>query len=348
VTVRSSPSPTATATVGGRDSCCARDDLVTPDLPQLGDTVVTVGTFDGVHRGHHAVLASLVRHATDAALAPLVVSFEPHPLEVLNPPAAPRLLAPGDERTEALATTGISHLAILPFTRMLARYTAEDFVDVVLRPRYRMRRLLIGYDHGFGRGRSGDVETLRALGASRGFAVDVVPPVIGSDGEPISSSSIRRALSSGDLDRAADALGRRYAVTGRVVSGARRGRLLGYPTLNVERPSPRKLLPPTGVYAVIVDTQRGTFGGMMNLGPRPTFGDQDLSLEVHLFEADDEFYGEHVRVEFVTRLRDTKRFPSPGALVAQLARDERDAWRALTEILHSRTVKGSTNVPTPP
>ena len=314
----------------------------------LGDTVVTVGTFDGIHRGHQAVLEQLVQHAIDADLAPLVVSFDPHPLEVLNPSAAPRLLAPGEERTEVLAAAGIAHLAVLPFTTALSRYTAEDFVDLVLRPRYRMRRLLLGYDHGFGRGRSGDVATLRALGASRGFGVDVVPPVLGSDGQAISSSSIRRAVAQGDLERAADALGRRYGVTGRVVSGARRGRILGYPTLNVESPSGRKLLPPVGVYAVIVDTQSGLQGGMMNLGPRPTFDEQDVSLEVYLFDADDDVYGERVRVEFVKRLRDTMRFASPDALVAQLAHDERDARRALTEIVHSRTVKGSTDAPTSP
>jgi riboflavin kinase / FMN adenylyltransferase len=321
---------------------------VTLDLADLGDTVVTVGTFDGIHRGHRAVLESLVRHANKTGLAPLVVSFEPHPLEVLKPSAAPRLLAPGDERTEALATTGIAHLAILPFTPTLARYSAQDFVDLVLRPRYRMRRLLIGYDHGFGRGRSGDVDTLRMLGASRGFGVDVVPPIIGSDGEPVSSSSIRRAVEAGDLERAADSLGHRYGVTGRVVAGAHRGRLLGYPTLNVESPSARKLLPPNGVYAVIANTPRGTFGGMMNLGPRPTFDEQDVALEVHLFEADEDFYGGRVRVEFVKRLRDTMRFPSADALVAQLGRDERDARRALTEIVQSRTVRGSTDVSTSP
>lgn len=318
------------------------------DVTATADTIVTVGTFDGVHRGHRAVLETLVRDAGDAGLAPLVVSFEPHPLEVLNPAGAPRLLAPGDERIEELATTGIGNVALLPFTPTLARYTAEDFVDLVLRPRYGMRRLLIGHDHGFGRGRSGDVETLRRLGAARGFAVDVVPPVFGPDGEPISSSAIRRAIGAGDLDGAADALGRRYAVCGKVVSGVRRGRLLGYPTVNVELPSARKLLPPNGVYAVIADTPRGTFGGMMNLGPRPTFDDQAVSLEVHLFDADDDFYGQRVRVAFVERLRDTMRFPTADALVAQLARDEADARRALTEIVHSRTVKGSTDAPTSP
>jgi riboflavin kinase/FMN adenylyltransferase len=276
------------------------------------------------------------------------VSFEPHPLEVLKPATAPRLLSPADERLEALAATGVRRVALLPFTPTLALYTAEHFVDLVLRPRYRMRRLLVGYDHGFGRGRSGDVGMLRRLGESRGFAVDVVPPVIDATGQPISSSGIRRAIGAGDLATAAESLGHRYAVSGRVVAGARRGRLLGYPTLNVESPSARKLVPPNGVYAVVVDTRRGRFGGMMNLGPRPTFDDQTVSIEVHLFDAVEDFYGELVRVEFVSRLRETIRFPSADALVAQLARDERAARAALTEIVHPRTVKGSTDVPTSP
>jgi riboflavin kinase/FMN adenylyltransferase len=336
------------ATPGARVSSFARSEPVTAGLPGLGETVVTVGTFDGIHRGHQAVLTALVRHASDAGLTPLVVCFEPHPLEVLNPVAAPRLLAPGDERLEILATTGVAHLAILPFTPVLARYSAEDFVDLVLAPRFRMRGLLIGYDHGFGRGRSGDVDTLRRLGATRGFDVSVVPPVVWAGGEAISSSAIRRAIEQGDLERAAEQLGRRYAAAGTVVSGARRGRLLGYPTLNVEPTSARKLLPPFGVYAVNVQTPRRAFGGMMNLGPKPTFGEEAVSLEVHLFDADDDFYGACVRVEFVKRLRDTVRFPSADALVAQLSRDEREARRALTEIVHSRTVKGSTDDPTPP
>jgi riboflavin kinase/FMN adenylyltransferase len=315
--------------------------------PALGDSVVTVGTFDGIHRGHQAVLEQLLRRSRQTGLTALVVSFEPHPLEVLRPASAPRLLAPGDERLAILAETGLSHVAILPFTATLAGYSAEDFVDLVLGPRYSMRELLIGYDHGFGRGRSGDVATLQSIARARGFAVEVVPPVLGPDGEAISSSGIRRAVEAGDLERAAAALGRAYAVMGTVVSGARRGRLLGYPTINVEPPSPRKLLPPFGVYAVSVDVASGTFGGMMNLGPRPTFGENSIALEVNLFDADDDLYGAAVRVEFVKKLRDTVRFSSPEALVAQLARDEENARRALTEIVRPRTVKGSAD-PTPP
>jgi riboflavin kinase / FMN adenylyltransferase len=190
---------------------------------------------------------------------------------------------------------------------------------------------VIGYDHGFGRGREGDVEVLRQLGTRRGFGVEVVDAVIAPDGRPVSSTLIRRAVAGGDLQRAAAALGRLYSVSGVVVRGEQRGRLLGYPTINVEMPPPRKLLPPEGVYAVRVQTPAGAFGGMMNMGPRPTFGDTLTSLEVHLFGTDADLYDAYVKVEFVTRLRDTMAFPSVSALVAQLAADAEQARRALTQ-----------------
>jgi riboflavin kinase / FMN adenylyltransferase len=159
--------------------------------------------------------------------------------------------------------------------------------------------------------------------------VDVVPPVSAGEESPISSTEIRRAIAAGDLERATLGLGRLYSASGRVVHGEARGRLLGYPTLNVELPAPRKLLPPEGVYVVRVQTPLGPFGGMMNLGPRPTFGDARSGIEAHLFDASGEFYGAWVRVDFVARLRETRRFPSVDALVEQLGRDAEDARRAL-------------------
>jgi riboflavin kinase/FMN adenylyltransferase len=234
---------------------------------------------------------------------------------------------------------------MLPFTRELADLSAEDFVDRVLCKRFRMAELLIGHDHGFGRGREGDVSTLRSLGAARGFRVDVVAPVETDDGEPVSSSRIRRAIIAGDLNAAAAGLGRAYSVSGPVVHGDARGRRLGFPTLNVQLGSPRKLLPPDGVYAVDVVTSRGRFGGMLNLGGRPTFGDHGRTIEVHLFEASGDFYGDLVRVAFVARLRDVVRFSGPEALKAQLADDERAARRALTAVAESGNLKGSTHFP---
>ena len=235
-------------------------------------------------------------------------------------------------QVEVVAESGIDFMAIVPFTPTLQRYSAAQFVDEVLRKRFHVRHLVIGYDHGFGRGREGDVDVLRRLGESRGFGVEVVPAVTLDDGRPISSTLIRRAVAGGDLHRAADALGRLYATSGRVQHGDKRGRLLGFPTINVSLPPARKLLPPAGVYAVRVQTPAGPFGGMMNLGPRPTFGDGGTSIEAHLFDADVELYGKTVKVELVSRLRETRAFDGPEALIAQLGRDAEEARRALTRL----------------
>ena len=291
----------------------------------LGGTVLTVGTFDGVHRGHHLVLARLAARSRETGFASVLVTFSPHPLEIVNPGAAPLLLTAGEEKTEVLVESRLDYAVVLPFTPALAAYNAAQFVDEVLLRRLGMRELLVGYDHGFGRGREGDVEVLRTLGASRGFRVDVVPPVPGRDGRPISSTAIRRNVAGGDLARAADGLGRPYSVSGVVAHGAGRGRLLGFRTLNVAVASPRKLLPPEGVYAVRVQTPTGAFTGMMNLGQRPTFGESDITLEAHLFDADGDWYGSRVRVDLIARLRDTKKFSGPDELVKQLARDEQMA-----------------------
>ncbi len=323
-----------------------RAEVGTAMLPaHAGRTVITVGTFDGVHIGHLDVLVRLAARAKATGRASVLLTFDPHPLELLKPGAAPLLLTTRDEKLAAIATTGIDYVAVLPFTRELANHSAEQFVDLVLRDRFRMAELLIGHDHGFGRGRAGDVETLRMLGAARGFAVDVVAPVETSDGEPVSSTRIRRAVAAGELDVAAAALGRRYAVSGQVVAGEARGRGLGYPTINVMPESPRKLLPPDGVYAVSVETPRGSFGGMLNLGGRPTFGDARRTIEAHLFEASGDFYGAVVQVGFVVRLRDTRRFVSAADLMTQLADDEARARRALTLRAEPGKLKGSMHFP---
>lgn len=307
------------------------DSGLPPDSP---GTVVTVGTFDGVHRGHRDVLAALADRACTLGLDSVLITFDPHPLEVVNPAAAPPLLTVGREKSALVAESGIGYMAVVPFTPTLRRYTAAQFVDEVLRRRFHVRHLVIGYDHGLGRGREGDVEVLRLLGQARGFGVEVVEAVTAEDGRPISSTLIRRAVAGGDLERASRALGRRYAVSGVVHHGAKRGgRVLGYPTINLGPPPPRKLLPPEGVYAVRVETPAGAFGGMMNMGPRPTFGDASTSLEVHLFDAQVDLYGAAVKVEFVSRLRETRAFENVEALAAQLARDAEQARAALTRLV---------------
>ncbi len=291
-------------------------------------TTVTVGTFDGVHLGHHAVLVEIVERARQAGRASVLVTFEPHPLEIVNPQAAPPLLTSAEERREALAETGLDYVVFLRFDRELAAYSPEQFVREVLRERCGMQELVIGHDHGFGQARSGDVETLRRLGSSDGFLVDVVPPVeIG--GHPISSTQIRRAVAGGDLSGAARLLGRPYSVSGRVVPGAGRGRTIGIPTLNLGEVPPRKLMPPDGVYAAWVEWRGGRAGGMLNQGPRPTFGEGSRTVEVHLLDFAGDLYGEWVKVEWVSRLRDTRKFGSVDQLMAQLNTDREQTRQAL-------------------
>lgn len=291
------------------------------------ETVVTVGSFDGLHRGHRGVLEEIAERARRTHRRSVVVTFAPHPLEVVNPQAAPPLLTLDDERRELFAQSSVDAVAFLPFTRTLSHYSPEAFVRLLLE-RFRLRELVIGHDHGFGRGRAGDVHLLQALGVRLGFAVDVVPAVV-VDGREVSSTLIRRAVAGGDLDTAARHLGRRYSMTGTVLRGAGRGRGLGYPTINVDVPDRRKLLPPDGVYAVRVEWDRGGAPGMMHMGPRPTFGEPARSLEVHLFGVDADLYGKLVKVTWVARLRDILHLPTPEALRRQLHRDREAALRAL-------------------
>lgn len=298
-------------------------------LPLADGAVITVGTFDGVHRGHQDVLATLVRRAEARGLPSVVITFDPHPLEVVNPAAAPPLLTLTEEKLAMFAQTGVSYVAVVPFTPQLAALEAEQFVDDVLLERFAMRELLVGHDHGFGRGRMGDIEVLRQLGRSRDFQVTVLPPVYANGGQAISSTAIRRSVAGGDLARAALGLGRPYSIAGTVVRGDQRGRTIGYPTLNLSPPSPRKLLPPDGVYAVRVQLPEGEFGGMLNLGPRPTVGDHQRRIETHVFDARGDWYGAAVRLDFVARLRGTRPFPGLDALKSQLAEDESQARLAL-------------------
>ena len=293
-------------------------------------SVVTVGTFDGVHLGHREVLRQMGRRARGHGRPSVLVTFRPHPLQVLRPGEAPGLLTSAVEKKEILAQTGLDYAVFLPFTRALARYTPRRFVEEILVARMRVRELVIGYDHGFGRGRSGDAETLDAMGTELGFDVRVVPPIVAGGG-PVSSSRIRRALLAGDARAARTGLGRPYSLRGVVVRGDGRGRRLGFPTANIEIRDSRKLIPGEGIYAVRAGLRAGTWDGALHIGPRPTFPGSRASVEVHLLDYGADLYGAELRLDLIERLRGVRAFASAAELVGRMGEDIRHARRVLAE-----------------
>ncbi|MFI5253869.1 MAG: riboflavin biosynthesis protein RibF [Candidatus Limnocylindrales bacterium] len=294
----------------------------------------TLGVFDGVHRGHRAVIESLVASAQQADGAAVAIVFEPHPDLVLRG-IAPTLLCDPAEREARLAALGVTHLVAQPFDRAYAAHGATEFVASLADGR-RLLAMVMTPGSAFGRGREGTVEMVGGLGDRMGFRVEQVRPVR-AGGAAVSSSRIRAALAEGHLAQATGMLGRRAAVTGEVVRGDGRGRTLGYPTANLAFAKP-VALPPNGIYAVAATwggdvplRPRRRALGVASLGVRPTFGAGERVLEVHLLDFDEDLYGERLRVEFVRRQRGERRFATVAGLVAQMARDVARARTILTE-----------------
>ncbi|HSL72679.1 MAG TPA: bifunctional riboflavin kinase/FAD synthetase [Longimicrobiales bacterium] len=292
--------------------------------------VVTVGTFDGVHRGHRAVLDALLDTARRRGRQSVVVTFDPHPLYVVRPQTAPRLLTTTAELLELLHASAVNLVAIVPFNAELAAFPPRRFVEQVLLAHFGLEHLVIGYDHGFGKDRSGDVTTLQEIGRELDFGVTVVPHT-DLDDQPISSTRIRRLLQGGEVRQAAAALGRAYSLCGTVVRGDGRGRALGFPTANLHIAEPEKLLPADGIYAVraTIQGESAPRDAVLHLGERPTFESAAASVEVFILDFEGDLYGKTIRVEFCTRVRDVERFDSLEALVEAMDGDVSDARRAL-------------------
>jgi riboflavin kinase/FMN adenylyltransferase len=281
-------------------------------------TFATIGNFDGVHLGHQAILASVVRAARGRSAPSLLITFDPHPLAVVAPSRGPKLLQTRRQKLETLEGTGLDGVLVLPFDRELAALTGEEFFGKYLAERIRFAAVHVGHNFRFGRARGGDIDLLTSMGAQMGFSVTVVPPVI-VDGEPASSSAIRALVEHGDVAKARSMLGRPFALTGEVVRGAGRGRTLGFPTANVAVDN--ECLPARGVYVTETVAFASRFPSITNVGLRPTFGGTALSVESHLIDVDEDLYGERVEVRFLARLRDERKFAGPEELADQLARD---------------------------
>jgi riboflavin kinase/FMN adenylyltransferase len=288
-----------------------------PD-PTCRGGALTIGNFDGVHRGHRALIEALRRQA-DALPGPAVaLTFDPHPVELLRPGEMPPPLMTLLGRAELLQRDGADHVVILRIDRDFLRLGARAFFDRVIDQGFQARALVEGFNFAFGRGREGNIDTLRGLCYEIGKRLVVLPP-LEIDGGPVSSSRIRAALEGGDVREAAALLGRPYALTGSVAVGQERGRTIGFPTANLE--GIETLIPGDGVYAVRADAAGRAWPGAANVGPNPTFGEHARKVEVHLIGFRGDLYGQPLRVEFVDRLRDTRPFAGVAELVAQLRRD---------------------------
>jgi len=259
-----------------------------------------------------------VAQARLSGLQALACTFDPHPLEVLQPERSPFPITTLEERLELIAETGIDTTVVVPFTRAVAVVEPEDFVRRVVVGTLKAQDIVVGFNHRFGRGARGDAALLERLAGELGFRAHVVPPMT-VDGVPVSSSEIRSALQRGDLPRAARLLGRAYSIQGEVVRGAGRGRTLGFPTANVR--TARPLLLPAGVYACQADVGGAHYQAVINVGVRPTFGETELAVEAHLLDFTGDLYGRRVRLTFLRRLRDERKFSSVEALRSQIALD---------------------------
>lgn len=288
--------------------------------------VVTLGNFDGVHLGHREIFRSVVKTAKETDGTSIVCTFQPHPLKMLAPDHAPRLINTPQERERLIEASCVDVLLTIPFNQRLAELTPEEFVREVLVAKIGVKHLVVGYDYAFGRGRSGSIAFLKEQGAHYGFKVDVFGAVQ-QENLVLSSTRVRQALLSGNVDGAVALLGRHFNLEGTVVHGDGRGQGLGFATANLE--TTKELLPRDGVYAAIVryEKQHGETAGyqeysaVVNIGKKPTFGDHPLTIEAHLLDTQADFYGEKLRVYFVKRLRDEQKFANREALCAMIAED---------------------------
>ncbi len=293
------------------------------EFPEGIRSVVTIGTFDGVHLGHRAIISTLVEAAKRLECQSVIVTFHPHPQEVLRSRGSSvPILTTIDERAEELDRLGVDALVVVEFTRELAATPWRRFCDMLI-DGLGMRHLVVGHDHAFGRDREGDVEALIEYGGERGYGVTQVPALrAGEGGETISSTKIRRALAEGDVARAREYLGRAYRITGQVVRGDGRGRSIGVPTANIRPLDTRKLVPANGVYCVGVRVGGTWYDGMANMGTRPTFTDDlESTLEANIFGFDGDICEQMVTLEFRKFTRSEQKFESLEAFLAQLERD---------------------------
>ena len=296
------------------------------------DTLLTIGVFDGVHRGHQYLISRLKKRAEEQDLLPGMVTFREHPEETVSPQTRLPFLTSLDQRVELLKKEGIDLVVVLPFTPELARLTARQFVTLLLK-HLRMKGLVIGHDFALGKDREGNARVLRALGQEMGFTVTEVTARL-INGEVVSSTAIRKALAGGDMKRVHRLIGRYFSLQGRVVTGDHLGTKLGFPTANLEV-DPAQALPADGVYATQAYIGDKAYQSMTNVGTRPTFGVHKRTIEVYVLDYQDNLYGQEIKIDIIERVRSEKRFVTAQELQGQIAEDIKQGRAIL-----SRTDRG--------
>jgi riboflavin kinase / FMN adenylyltransferase len=292
----------------------------------MNKTFAAIGIFDGVHRGHARIISSAAREAAKAGATGMAITFDPHPAKVINPRRKTPSIISTPHRVRLIKGLGIGKCEVIKFDRKFAGISPREFARDVLARKFRVAKVFVGRNFVFGKGNSGDARMLKRLGAEFGFAVKIVP-MVKSEGREISSTSIRKMIIGGDLKGARRMLGRPVSVFGTVISGRQRGRLLGYPTANID--PHHEAIPPGGIYAVWVNVKGKTYGGALFIGAASTFGEKDPSIEVHIFGLHEFIYKEDVEVIFVKRLRSSRKFRDHEKLIEQIKRDDKAARKAL-------------------
>ncbi|EAP87895.1 bifunctional riboflavin kinase/FAD synthetase [Croceibacter atlanticus] len=283
------------------------------------NTVVTIGTFDGVHIGHQKIVNRLVNQAE---LDSVILTFFPHPRMVLQQDNTIKLLHTIEEKTTVLEQLGLDHLVIHPFTKEFSRLTAQQFVENILVNQLKAKKIIIGYDHRFGRNRTADISTFKDFGEQYGFVVEEITKQ-DVDDVAVSSTKIRTALQKGQIEKANAFLGQPYMLTGTIVKGKGIGKTLGYPTANIQIEEAYKLIPKNGVYIVKTNFKGITYFGMMNIGTNPTVGGKSQTIETYFFNMDTDLYGSKMTIQMLKRIRDEKKFASVDQLIEAMQNDEK-------------------------
>ncbi len=296
---------------------------------RLKNPAITIGNFDGVHRGHQALFEKVRQWAEKLGGQSAVVTFDPHPIEVLSPQNAPAFITCHRLKMDLIAGCGIDATIVIPFNHIFSRMSAREFVEIVLVESIGAKAIVVGHDYRFGNSREGNIDFLRQLGQEHGFEVETVGGIRVNDAV-VSSTAIRQMIAGGRIKDANKLLGRLFEVSGEVITGQKRGLRLGFPTANIRMPS--MACPPTGVYVIEAEVEGKRYGGAANLGYNPTFGNTELSLEAHLFDFNGDIYGKTITIKFIDRLREEIRFPGPAELIEQIGRDVASAKKILSEM----------------